>query len=891
MSEFVVEQQEHGYLKGHQLLSSSIKLPREDQDLVDRLSDISGQLRPDETFAPYLTGYPLPSRTHYVLARTWQDLEVARAGCVLTRSLLVPATVWMVLPSIQPLLKLLTPIARGRKAHTLNFAEHQEAAPAPVHEPYTVELTEALFLETRVPTVVMDVSRAEAAAVRILTAIWPRLRRHFAVCTYALGPRKLGGRDFDLLFAPKSARMRFAEWQGRRIEASKPTPRHRWSASTAQQIFEAPDPRLSAIDSLGMLDSQGDGEDGNLRLVLLWKELSAKARETPSAVLGLLDIANSQGERGEKARVGLIPAAATALNMSRDTASHAETWRFTNTLLGKFSGEAPTLLGEAAEVTARSLAQEDPIQALQFLQSEASADRDVPVAILSGAADGLSAARGLDTLVASFDALEPNQLLRMIAVSPSLAETIIALAKRDPSGWVELVARSLREAEGALAAAGADRLLPATNDDSLAPIVSAMLVDADPTRFGEVVRAIGQSTNFEQPKLANLLLSEADTPSRRGCFREAVANASKGTTADFLLLNTLKLDGESLDWLATTRLAPDRVVRLALAVLAARSDREIASFVSAAPNQTSLLEILARDLPASAAALGRVVMLSRLPLQDALIWFDNIQTLISPEMRDWMASGLLERALVDGTPNSERLRELLNVAGVHMDGAQLIRHALANGTPAARWAANLVALNTAPSPIRAKIVEHIDFMSERLVRGISQNLGPEAYEAWAMLLRDSEKSYRSAHMAAAILSLDFALGHARYPVGSLAEVAFPPVHASLPSSRAPAVDSIFGVMVTISLAMFGEIDRAKSARRALVHAFMHSDWSPSRLVLAGLKAKVDQKLLKLVSKEYGGEAYLRSIDRDADQLPQNMRQRVRAALEKFDRSEKWRVED
>ena len=89
-----VDIQIHGYLRGHQLLSSSVDLPRGDQSVIDRLSDVAGPLRPNERFKPYLSGYPLPSGDRYVLARTWQDLTVARAGCVRTVTLLIPASAW-----------------------------------------------------------------------------------------------------------------------------------------------------------------------------------------------------------------------------------------------------------------------------------------------------------------------------------------------------------------------------------------------------------------------------------------------------------------------------------------------------------------------------------------------------------------------------------------------------------------------------------------------------------------------------------------------------------------------------------------------------------------------------------------------------------------------------
>ena len=75
----VVDRQIHGYRQGHQLLAASSPLPKPDQSLVDRLSDVAGPLRPREQFEPYLTVYPLPSGERVVMARTWQDTTVARA--------------------------------------------------------------------------------------------------------------------------------------------------------------------------------------------------------------------------------------------------------------------------------------------------------------------------------------------------------------------------------------------------------------------------------------------------------------------------------------------------------------------------------------------------------------------------------------------------------------------------------------------------------------------------------------------------------------------------------------------------------------------------------------------------------------------------------------------
>ena len=101
------------------MIAASRRLPRPDQDLVDRLSDMAGQLRPSETFRPYLTAYPLPSGSDYVVARTWQDLDGPRSGCVRTRSLLVPMEQWLVTDGIGVLLPMMSPVRFDEKPSAL----------------------------------------------------------------------------------------------------------------------------------------------------------------------------------------------------------------------------------------------------------------------------------------------------------------------------------------------------------------------------------------------------------------------------------------------------------------------------------------------------------------------------------------------------------------------------------------------------------------------------------------------------------------------------------------------------------------------------------------------------------------------------------------------------
>lgn len=184
----VIEQQLHGYRHGHELLSTSVRLPARDQDLLDRLSDVAGPLGPGERFLPYLTCYPLPSGSHYVFARTWQDLSAPRAGCVRTRSLLIPMHGWMTLKEPAALAEAVS--AAGPRGATEPILGLQKLLrPLPTVEGVGTELLEALFLEERMPVAVFGAEMPEVIALRLLTAIWPSYRRNFALSTFCNSPR------------------------------------------------------------------------------------------------------------------------------------------------------------------------------------------------------------------------------------------------------------------------------------------------------------------------------------------------------------------------------------------------------------------------------------------------------------------------------------------------------------------------------------------------------------------------------------------------------------------------------------------------------------------------------------------------------------------------------
>ena len=365
------EIQIHGYRKGHQLLASSVTLSKDDQAVVDRLSDVAGPLRPREQFAPYLSAYPLPSGTYYVIARTWQDHTVSRAGCVRTKSLLIDTLAWSLRPPLTPILRLLssTELPTEMSAVRIELEEQFEERLPPTPTFSASELLEALFLEDAKPVVVFDAPDPELIALRLLTALWPDIRRRFALSTFALSPRKIGGRDLDLVFAPLNAQAKFSAWPRRRVDGrSSQIDRHRWTGAIVRRVFEEPIPRLLSDREIDLLGKRDTDSAAALRIALLWDELLDKLPQTPTAALGLFDIANS-GMVSNTAAIKLLePRLAEATRRAAGSLPPNDAWDFVGAIARKMQGHDMPAGRIAVEQLVEYLAEHAPDGAVSLLR-------------------------------------------------------------------------------------------------------------------------------------------------------------------------------------------------------------------------------------------------------------------------------------------------------------------------------------------------------------------------------------------------------------------------------------------------------------------------------------------------------------------------------------------
>lgn len=872
----LIEQQSHGYKNGHQLLATSVRLARGDQDVVDRLSDISGPLRPGETFDPYLTAYPLPSGNFYVLARTWQDLKAARAGCVLTRSLLVPMGVWEAIEFPVSLIENLVPVDRRETT-----VESIAVDPYPIRLPRiaskrTTALVEALFLENRKPIVLFDEIDSTLISERLLSAFWPGMRRVFSLCTLALSPRSVSGKPFDLMFAPRGARSRFSQWEGRIIEASsgrEEISRHRWTTVTALHIFEDDPPSLLSLDALGILRSDERADESSLRLALLWNELLEKSESSPTAVLGLLDILSSLGKSSTEELLPFVSVLTRGVDLAQRSMSPPEALRFLLTLSGKFPSRRPPIdvLNKIRDGFSW-VSERDPRAAVSLLLDSSLGKQTHAPIVTAGIGDGLANLCDSSQFLALASSLQAEDGLRLFAYSKAWAEAMMrATEMSSPDLWTEMLVNALQYPDGELRVKSRRNVVPLLRIPAHAPLLSAVLRDSDNEVLFSVVEQIRDTTQFT--------IAEFDEPLRRaargtvGIFglRRAILASDPNPDSDRFLLATIRPYANDIEWLlGEDRLTDCRRLSLLDTVLSRASERDLQSLVQNEPLSEKIEEALVKELPVTATQIARVLICANVPVGRLLRNGCRVLPLVEAGLKADLMLRMLTVGLssADSSENAA-LEELISESVSFLDPHRLIALAIPWNASEQRISDNVVLLDRAKSEIRTGILGDIEELSDRLIARRCEIFPDDFVRSWARLLVDSGVINQRAQTQAAGSVLSFALGERYKPVGPLIVVAFPIVYAELRAgNETPGLLSFF----------FPDWDRCKTARRNIVQAFLGSSWQTTDFIKAVEPTGDLRRVFDRLLREPSGESFLARLRDDVSRLPAQERKRMEAAI-------------
>lgn len=847
------EVQIHGYRKGHQLLASSVSLSKDDQAVVDRLSDVAGPLRPKEQFAPYLSAYPLPSGTYYVIARTWQDLAVPRAGCVRTKSILIDAWIWSRKPPLISILRELgsNELPTEMSAVSIELDEQIEERFPPTPTFGASELLEALFLEDAKPVVVFDAPDPELIALRLLTALWPDIRRRFALSTFALSPRKIGGRDLDLVFAPSNAKSKFSDWSGRRVDGrSSQIDRHRWTGAIVRRVFDEPIPRLLSNREIDLLGDRDTDSAAALRIALLWDELIDKLDQAPTAALGLFDIANSGMVNNAVAIKLLEPRVAEATRRAASSLPANDAWDFVGAIARKMQGHNMPAGRVAVEQLAQQLAEYAPDGAINLLQ------QPDPKSVINGLIPSIAMGLGNGAAPRVEQALvgaNAEVIAQLVSQGGVLTSRIAA-----DDGLIKRMGVVLNEVDQELADKAGIMMLPFLTEDWQLPAAAPIFKRLDSQGVATELRWLGEANGLKAKRLCAELIERARKIEGLSAVRDVLVAWTPSTRRDALLAQTLDPIEKDVLWLLDEKHLPrTKSTALLVDVLERADDRQFAALLS----DKAIGDRLIARLPDNAFnLLVRVALQDGLSMESYIRVIKSVITKVDDVQKHEIANYALVRCLRNGFKGDEIgiLSMLLAILGSQLDGKWVVRLGLERRVNAELASRNLIALETAPSAARQRIVRAADEMVRVLEERYSCDLAEAANDACARLIFDAEKTSYISLVEAAGRLMPLLLSSRRKPVSLMIAALFPLIYRELATA-----DDIPDLLKFIP---FVDWDRCKHARHELVEAFMTSSWRAGDLALTAYRCSDIDKILWHVAKSHGGEEYLSRIENDLSRL-------------------------
>ena len=867
-----IHQQLHGYRSGHQLLQSSVRLDPKDQDLIDHLSDIAGPLRPGNRFDAYITAYPLPSLKYYVLARTEQDLDAPRAGCVTTKTLLVPTPFWENEASPADLAELLKgPTSDGPIAVAI---KPQSPTLAPVENPVLAELVEALFLERRRAIVVFEAPSPEGIALRLLTAFWPSMRRKFSLCTFVLSPRTLSGKSFDLLFAPKSARTRFSDWDGRRIEPTgdKGAERHRWTSIIAQRIFYSRIPYLLDSDSLKALVADDDeGNESIVRLSLLWDELREKAIGSPTAVLGLIDIANSRDAVASTWEF-LEPAIANAVTNAAESMDTKSAWKFITALLGKFGSEPLTgIISKALRSAGTKLTQRDWGTALTYLAGEAPIEGGNSEELLQSVATSLATVDP-HQLTEALVAVSPDRLLKIGLLDDGLLARIFSVT--DAAIDAALI-QSLTQGFQSLTPEGRTgqgvRYLARIRSDQDSALLAQIIAGAQPAQLVEALDLVWGANALRTPQIGDVFCDAATANDSRLEVRTAFARLSDDEQTNRCIERLLAADPADMRWLLENAAVGNRRTLFLNGFIERANPDDLARAFSPTKTATKALHLLAGDLGQFASAAARIAVLPSVASADHITLGLKIFPMLEGTERAILAQSLVGRVLTDAAAHGGDLPERVMAAVLNdSDLSAAITIGLDTDQDGKQVSRTLVAFDRVTPAVRTLIKAHVGLVVQLVASRRDFDLTADGATALAKLIETAAQLDRHTYVKICSTILPFAVAARQKPASPIIIAAFPTIYDGLRKDREK-----FGLKNFIS---FVDWDKCRIARKDLIRAFMTSKWPPVDLAITAFRACELSKFLKRLLKEPDGPSYLAKVEKGAKRLEEVIRKPILKAI-------------
>ncbi|MEG3350268.1 hypothetical protein [Novacetimonas sp. GS1] len=738
-----------------------------------------------------------------------------------------------------------------------------------------VELLEALFLEDSAPIAVFGARSPEAIALRIMTALWPSMRKRFAISTYCNSPRTISKQSFDLVFAPVDARPRFSDWKGRRVDGTRTNePRHRWSSRIVDKVFRSPQPSLMALDVFGEMADDEHGNEDALRLSLLWEELSWKVDAEPHAALGLLDIANTRPKRREALVESLSTVLATAARNAVLAMPPAQSWRFLQVLIVKLGQTNwPLSLSHALRSSIVSLARLQPTEAIMTLTTPLM--EQVGSFLMSGIAEGLAEAKPFEMVGKGLLTLSEPCLLKLILADRHLA----ALALGEDFGIEPKLLSAIKKAGPSENFNARCRLLELLVANRHSDLLSLFLSGSSGETVITQAKRLGETNRFEQAALNVVVVKAARNAGVMLDVRKIVAATKRSPAADKMLRDLLDATSADVDWILDELDCIDgRKQVLVRDVLGNASDNQLRLIIDRPRVLEKIVDVL--DVNAGhAELLARIA--KTVPLEPTILLQLTMQILpkASGRQKSSLAAHTVENIIrFDFGPERDmRVAKLLDSVEGKFDAARAIALAAAPDVGMALASRNLVLFDRSSLATRGTFLKVPEKLADAIIRRQTFDLSYEASEAVGRLLWDSSPIDNRDFLCAAAKLLPFAMNNRGAHASPIIAATFPSVYRALQHESLPDFLSF--------VFQFLDWDRCKVARKELAEAFLKSKWRPRDIALAAARAGDTERILRRIAKDDSGRAAIAVVAKEIGTIPPPWRHQISQAIEKISKDE------
>jgi len=858
-----------------------------DAGAVDELSDLTGMLPPSENIDPYYTAYPLPSGQWYAFARTWQDNEVARAGCVITQTLLFSRSDEPAVKDLSGLLGLfaedvhdcysrikgklepaLLPFLR-ESASQLNSAWNPENAK---NKQYLSALVRWFFATRTRPLVLFGNALRPSDIIHFRRLLWDEIRFRFSFCTLALQPITLPKSEFDLLIAPSIAETRFYKRGTAITPTNAPSNGEGWIRAYEHALFQQSETELMELYHLGReLDCLASDP---VVLPLLGDLSRIIGRTPPEDLVGALTLIRrlapgpEQGLRGKREFMTWALESVSRLT----TASQSQFQQLTNVLV---AGDTP----ELAEV---------------FRECRGKAKEAVR-RVLS---------RDLDTLVQMISDFEPDKLppIEVEAVGETLS---LATRNRSisvsslPHDWAAVLLSSNNEF--------LEALYDSAPSEEFARIVSGSVSAITPERCHRLSAAIqtlalsrGDSNllstayRFSDPKIAIQLFAELpegpqsplwsaaesfvefhQTEAHEVAKQKLVELSGQRWRYLYVLSLPVGVGGfsEILDLISKDASQAEVLGMYLQRIGTQRIDPAVRNYISQNCDLISALifRICEKPDPILSEPLGRLISdvpeiniasspeildcpgFQKLSFSEELISRSTGQAIRSylqrkiPEatLTAWLSSPLTSQWFK--SQSSREFQSLLLSSVTSKSAARLLKIVLL--MPETFWERH-------PNILFDVIREHAD--------GSSDTDFAALYESWSEVLKKLKRSEERM----TLLKLRFyevfrSLGLPGLAVSRFVVDGFSPVHhyLCLPDTDNRDMEPV------LSFIPWPTWDKAKYLRKRLINSFLESHWPKTDLVQACDSPELLRKVLKRLRKSSAGEQFIQDLRRAMSRKP------------------------